>query len=167
VVLINPENLNDSDSAAYYRLVEVPIKTACKKASKQLQLTASRRSPTPVRVLIILNVGYTLLSAEEFKDVCLKCVRNDTGGIDWVICGGIYFYSDKFDTFVISPFEEFPIDARCSFTSGTALQKVWDEYLNRLMFDMMTSADRLASGRMPVVDLAFELDGIVNGLNTM
>jgi len=85
VVLLQPKKLNAVDSRNYYRIVEVPIKNACKKASKQLQATAARLDPTPVRVLVIINVGYTLLSPDEFKDVCFKCVRNDTSGIDWIV----------------------------------------------------------------------------------
>jgi hypothetical protein len=160
VVLIDPKRLNSSDSRAYYRVVEVPIKNACKKASKQLQATAARSNPKPVRVLVILNVGYTLLSSDEFKEVCLKCVRNDTSGIDWVVCGGIYFYSDKFDTYVISPFEDFPIDLRRSFPSRNALGEAWDGFLNRLMTDVIRNPTPFANGRMPVIDLVFELDGI-------
>ena len=121
VVLINHKKLNELESRNYYRIVEVPIKNACKKASKQLQNTASRFNPMPVRVLIILNVGYTLLSPDEFKDVCIKCVHNDTSGIDWLVCGGIYFYSDKADNYVIARFEDFPINLARSFPSREIL----------------------------------------------
>jgi hypothetical protein len=110
VVLINPGTLNELGARSYCRIVETPIKSHCKKASKQLQLTAERFNPPPTRVLVILNVGYTLLSSDEFKDVCFKCVRNDTTGIDWVMCGGIYFYSDKFDNYVIAPLEEMALN---------------------------------------------------------
>jgi hypothetical protein len=48
-------------------------------------------------VLVILNTGYTALSIDEFKDICLRCVHKPdyNSRIDWVICGGIYFASDK------------------------------------------------------------------------
>jgi len=160
IVVINPTRLNESDSRSYYRIVEVPIKNACKKASKQLQTTAERESKPPVRVLVILNIGYTLLSPDEFKDVCLKCVRNDTSGIDWVICGGIYIYSDKAENFVIARFEDFPINLTRSFPSHEALGEAWGKYLNKLMMEAIRNPLPFSDGRMPVVDLMFELDGI-------
>ncbi|MBI5387763.1 MAG: hypothetical protein HZA90_24135 [Verrucomicrobia bacterium] len=160
VVLINPERLNESDSRNYYRIVEVPIKNACKKASKQLQITAERDSQPPVRVLVILNVGYTLLSPDEFKDVCFKCVRNDTSGIDWLVCGGIYFHSDKFDNYVIARFEDLPINLGRSFPSHDALGEAWGSYLNALMTEAIRNPLPFSEGRMPVIDLMFELDSI-------
>jgi hypothetical protein len=160
VVLINPERLNEAEARRYYRIVETPIKSHCKKASKQLQLTAERSNPTPTRVLVILNVGYTLLSSDEFKDVCFKCVRNDTSGIDWVMCGGIYFYSDKFDNYVIAPLEEMPLDLSRPFASRSSLGEAWGQFLNKLMTDVVRNPMPFADGRMPVLDMAFDLDGV-------
>jgi hypothetical protein len=160
VVLINHKKLNELESRNYYRIVEVPIKNACKKASKQLQNTASRFNPMPVRVLIILNVGYTLLSPDEFKDVCIKCVHNDTSGIDWLVCGGIYFYSDKADNYVIARFEDFPINLARSFPSREILLDSWGKYLNKMMTYAVRNPESFSNGRMPVVDLAFELNGV-------
>jgi hypothetical protein len=160
VVILKPEQLNEIDSRDYYRLVEVPIKNACKKASKQLQATAARCNQQPVRVLVILNVGYTLLSQDEFKDVCFKCVRNDTSGIDWLLCGGIYFYNDKFDTYTLAPLEELPINLARSFPSQPALVKAWGDFLNNLMTETIRNPEPFANGRMPVIDLMFDLDGI-------
>ncbi len=160
VVVIKPEQLNDADSRDYYRIIEVPIKNACKKASKQLQVTAARCNQKPVQVLVILNVGYTLLSPDEFKDVCFKCVRNDTSGIEWLICGGVYFYSDKADNYVIARFEDFPFNLGRSFASREVLLKSWGSYLDKLMTDAVRNPESLSDGRMPVVDLMFELDDV-------
>src|ERR1700722_12242979 len=44
VVIIDPKQLNEDGSRDYYRIVETPIKNACKKASKQLQKTAARHA---------------------------------------------------------------------------------------------------------------------------
>jgi hypothetical protein len=160
VVHIDPKRLNPVESMGYYRIVEVPIKNACKKASKQLQVTAARFNPPPVRVLVILNVGYTLLSADEFKDVCFKCVRNDTSGIDWVVCGGIYFFSDKFDNYVISRFEDLAINLRSQFQSRDLLLQAWGAFVQQLVTNAIRSKDPFSDGRMPVLDLMFELDGV-------
>lgn len=160
VVLINPKRLNELETRNYYRIVEVPIKSACKKASKQLQNTASRFNTMPARVLVILNVGYTLLSPDEFKEVCIKCVQHDTSGIDWLVCGGIYFYSDKADNHVIARFEDYPFDLRRPFPSREILLDSWGKYLDELMTDAVRNPEPFSNGRMPVVDLAFELDGV-------
>ncbi len=161
LVLVNPDHFNTSDSRKYYRIVEGPIKSVCKKASKQLQTTSARYSPTPVRVLIILNIGYTLLSPDEFKDVCFKCVLNDTSGIDWLLCGGIYFYSDKFDNYVIEPFEDIPINlGRCSFPSRNSLVEAWGQLAGKLMTDAIRNPIPISDARMPVIDLVFELEGV-------
>src|ERR1051326_7352868 len=160
VVILKPERLSQDDSRDYYRIVETPIKNACKKASKQLQKTAARYDRQPLRLLIILNVGYTLLSQDEFKDVCFKCVRNDTSGIDWLLCGGIYFYSDKFDTYVLAPLEELPINLARSFPSQPALVKAWGDFLDNLMTEAIRNPEPFTNGRMPVIDLIFESDGI-------
>lgn len=160
VVLINPETLNESGARNYCRIVETPIKSHCKKASKQLQLTAARFNPPPTRVLVILNVGYTLLSSDEFKDVCFKCLQNDTTGIDWVMCGGIYFYSDKFDNYVIAPLEEMALNLSRPFPSREPLGEAWGQFLNKLMTDVIRNPMPFADGRMPVLDMAFDLDGV-------
>jgi len=160
VVLINPKFLAESESRNYYQIVEGPIKTACKKASKQLKITAERYNQPPTRVLVVLNVGYTLLSPDEFKDVCFRCVRNDTSGVDWLVCGGIYFYSDKFDNYVIARFEDFPINVTRPFPSHAPLAESWGNFLNKLMTDVVRNPTPLSDGRMPVIDLFFELDGI-------
>lgn len=160
VVLFNPARLNAADAKSYYRIVEGPIKNACKKASKQLQTTAARRSQSPVRVLVILNVGYTLLSSDEFKDVCFRCVRNDTSGIDWLLCGGVYFHSDKFDSYVLTPLEAIPINIGYAFPSQDSLVEAWGRFIERLMTETIRNPTPFSDGRMPVIDLVFESEGI-------
>jgi hypothetical protein len=160
VVLINPRQLNSANSRDYYRIVEGPIKNACKKASSQLQVTAARFNPAPVRVLVILNVGYTLLSKDEFRDVCFKCVRNDTRGVDWLLCGGIYFYGDGFDYYMIAPFEILSTNVTSSFPSREILDGAWGRFLDDLMTAAIREPPTASDARMPVIDLTFDLDGI-------
>jgi hypothetical protein len=160
VVVVDPKRLKASDLSAYYRIVEGPIKTACKKASKQLKATAARLSPAPVRVLVILNIGYTLLSPDEFREVCLKCVLNDTSGIDWVICGGIYFHSDKWDNYTIELFQAIPFTLQHPFPSHMSLGKAWESHVENLMTDMMRKPTPIENSRMPLIDLVFDLGGV-------
>lgn len=159
VVLIRPQMLNGPEARSYYRVVETPIKTAVKKASKQLQKTSERLEEEVVRVLVILNIGYTLLTPDEFKDVCFKCTCHDTSGIDYIIVGGIYFLSDGYENRVMAPFEGLSIDLSRSFPSRTLLMNAWGTFLNSMMTQYMRSGTQLTEGKLPLMDLVFDLDG--------
>jgi hypothetical protein len=160
VVSLNSDKLNQRDLNAYCRIVEGPIKTAVKKASKQLGKTNERGGGGMTRVLVMLNVGYTLLSDSEFKKVCLKCVRNDSSKIDSVVCGGIYFASDGFDNYVVSHLENFPINIERSFDEKDDLNDSWDKFLHNMMKEAITCDVPVDAAKYPIVDLIFELDGV-------
>lgn len=160
VIVVDPQLLDEKRLMAYYNIVSGPIKSHVKKAAKQLDVTSQRYNPPPARVLIILNIGYATLLPDEFKAVCAKCVRNDTTKIDWVICGGIYFYSDKFDSYVIAPLEGIPIDVGRSLSFLPELQAAWGKFAEAAVTDLIRAKPAVPESRLPVVDLAFELDGI-------
>jgi hypothetical protein len=160
VVVLDPDNLDQVQSRDYYNIVAGPIKTQVKKADKQLATTAQRYSPEPTRVLIILNLGYTALTADEFQSICLKCVRNDTTKIDFVICGGIYLHGDKFDYYLLPRFDPIPVNLDRSFPSLHLLLKAWHSFEKRLATSMITEPVPPGDGKLPVVDLAFDLDGV-------
>src|SRR5437763_751416 len=50
VVVIDPASLNPHRAREYYNIVSGPIKTHVKKAASQLEVTAQRYDPRPVRV---------------------------------------------------------------------------------------------------------------------
>jgi hypothetical protein len=58
VVVIRPNSLNEADKQAYYNAVRGPLEDDVEEGAKQLEKTALRFDPRPVRVLIILNIGY-------------------------------------------------------------------------------------------------------------
>jgi hypothetical protein len=160
VIVVDPQLLDEKGLMSYYNIVSGPIKNHVKKAAKQLDLTSQRYSPPPARVLIILNIGYATLLPDEFKAVCAKCVRNDTSKIDWVICGGIYLYSDKFDSYVIAPLEGIPIDIRHSLSFLPKLQEAWGKFAEVVATDLIRVKPAVLESKLPVVDLTFDLDGI-------
>ena len=160
VVIINPRNLTEEETAHYYEIVLGPIKRHVKKAADQLAQTSVRYTPPKVRVLVILNVGYTALSHDEFKQVTFRCVRSYGEEIDWVICGGIYYYSDAFDNFLIEPFEGIPINIKALFPSYSKLVEQWSKFAERLALDMMRTELPDAHSRMPSRDLVFTVDGV-------
>jgi hypothetical protein len=160
VIVVDPQLLDEKSLMAYYNIVSGPIKNHVRKAAKQLDVTSQRYSPPPARVLIILNIGYATLLPDEFKAVCAKCVRNDTTKIDWVICGGIYFYSDKVDSYVIAPLEGIPIDVGRSLPFLPKLQEAWGQFAEAAVTDLISVKPAVLESRLPVVDLTFEIDGV-------
>jgi hypothetical protein len=160
VVVVDPQLLDEVSLRAYHNIVSGPIKTHVKKAARQLEATSQRYSPVPARVLIILNIGYTALSPDEFRAVSVKCAQNDTTKIDWIICGGVYFYSDKFDSYVIAPLEGVPIDVRRSLPLLQELQKSWAKFVEEIVADSIKVKAAVSESRMPLIDLTFDVDGI-------
>jgi hypothetical protein len=159
VVVIDPKLLDHAGRREYYNIVSGPMKTHIKKADKQLEKTASRMKPEATRVLWIINTGYTALAEDEFKDVCIKCARIDTNNIDFLIAGGIYYHSDGFDQWILTRFDEFVFNVSRPFASRDLILQKWVEFLNEAMAEHIRFGP-LETGKMPVLDLAFELDNI-------
>lgn len=160
VVVVDPELLDETGLRAYHSIVSGPIKSHVRKAARQLQVTGERYDPTPVRVIIILNIGYTALMPDDFRTVCVKCVQNNTTKVDWLICGGVYFYTDKFDSYVIAPLEGVPIDGLRSLPWLEKLQKAWAEFVQEAITDSLKVKVQLSDSSMPVVDLTFDVEGV-------
>jgi len=159
VIPILPSKLNTELRRTYDRIIETPIKTHLRKADRQLKATANRLSTDPVRVAIILNVGYTAISPEEFEAICLKRTRNDTNNIDWLIIGGIYTYSDTFDHYFIARFQDFPIHLSQRFEQCDKLCECWGKWLTQRMEDLIRKGPP-KDQMLPVVDIAFDVNGI-------
>ena len=159
VVVLDPNLLSNNDSRAYYNLMEQPIKTAIKKAAKQLKATRTRMGGNSTTVLVILNDGYTALTKDEFRYVVVNRIYNDTSRIDFAIIGGIYYYSDRFDSFFLSIFELLPVNLDKTFPSYDVLLGAWNKWVEK---EYMTSVVRgqkpLTADRLPVVDLNFNVD---------
>ena len=161
VVVLDPVLLDVEGEHRYFNIMAGPVQTAVKKADKQLDSTACRATGSETRVLVVINNGYTALTHEEFKRVVLKSVRNDTSKIDTVVVGGVYYYSDQFDSYVLFPLEECPIDISRRFRSFAKLKEQWDVFSERVMTSLIRGDDpnrRLE--KMPVVDIAFDIDSV-------
>jgi hypothetical protein len=158
-VVINPSRLDEISSRAYYNAVAGPIQVAVKKAASQLEATRLRKDHSLLRVLVVLNNGYTALSGEEFKRICLKCVHHDTRKIDWLVTGGVYYMSDGFDHFFVAGFDAIPVNIRAPFVSFPALETQWLEYLDATFAPTSWEND-VKGGHLPVVDLQFEIEGV-------
>lgn len=160
VVVIDPNLLSDEDQRKYFNILEGPIKTHVKKASKQLKSTSSKLGGGHAKILLIVNNGYSALGMEEFKAVAGKCVRNDTSNIDYVITCGIYYYSDGFDSYVIAPFEIEGIRDDLEPSEYLSVKESWNIFLNKHMTKFIIEPDREKNARLPVLDLEFDVNDI-------
>ena len=154
-VVLDAEMLDGGSKKVYYNLMEGPIKTHVKKASKQINHTQKSLRETKLRVLLVVNVGYTALDMREFSSVVLKCARNDTSKIDYVIAAGLYYYSDRFDGFVFTPFELYPINVTSLFQSFESLRDSWHTFTEKFMTSFVLGQQRLDNNRLPVIDIKF------------
>ena len=162
VVVIRPNSLDETGRRDYYNAVAGPIEGAIEKAARQLDKTAQRINPQPVRVAVILNIGYTALSIDEFKEICIKCAhkRNYNGRIDWLVCGGIYFASDGYDNWVLSIFDDVPINVSCAFPSSHRLLDSWHGFVSRIIMESLKEEVPFHRAKLPIDDLAFEVGGV-------
>ena len=160
VVVLDPKILSKTELRKYYNLLERPIQTAVRTAAKQVHDTKLRVGTDSTTVLMILNDGYTALSMDEFREVVGKTVRNDTSKIDYAVAGGIYYYSDSFDSYFFSRFDLIPVNVDKSFTSYNALLDTWNKWVEKYMTSVVLGQNKFDDDRFPVIDLNFEIDGI-------
>lgn len=159
VIVLDPLILSDEDRRKYFNIMEGLIKTHVKKASKQLKSTCINIGKETKKILLIVNNGYSALDAEEFKQVVKKCVNNDSSNIDYVICCGIYYYSDGFDSYVIAPFELEKITSSIEPPEYDQILHYWSCFLNHHMSRFIVEPQRRKNARLPVLDLEFEVEG--------
>jgi hypothetical protein len=161
VVMLDPTLLDAKSERLYFNIAAGPVQTAVKTAAKQLESTRRISSGDKIRVLVAVNNGYTALTHEEFKRVVLKSARNDTSKIDTVVVGGIYYYSDQFDSYALFRLDECPIDVSRRFHSFARLKTQWDAFSERVMTSLVRGDDPSRSfDKLPVVDIAFDIDSV-------
>jgi len=161
VVVLDPKLLDEKGRNDYYKAMSTPIKVHLKTAAKQLkQVTQKPAYDKKTKVVVLLNVGYGSLRHEEFKVIAFNRATNDTKQVDCLIVGGIYFYSDKFDSYVISPFEEMPINLNRRFSGFDKLNKCWKVFLDDFMTSVILQNRESYQDRLPVLEMDFEVDGV-------
>ncbi len=160
VIVMDPQVLSEWDRRKYFKILEGPIKTQVKKASKQLKSTTIKVAKEIKKFLLIVNNGYSALDAEEFKKVVNKCVKNDTSNIDYVISCGIYYYSDGFDSYFIAPFELEKITSSIEPSEFNLILNSWYNFINNYMSRFVMEPERRENARLPVLDIEFEVNGI-------
>jgi hypothetical protein len=157
-VIIAPELLTEEGKRQYYRILETPIKTALKTASKQLK--KSSRFGTSVTIAIIINNGLLLMMPDEFESVATKCASNDTSGIDILLIGGNYFFSDKFDAYTIFPLKEVYLNGVYRSDLVDSIRKGWNGFLYDFMTNQICKFD-LDRNKEPLQDISFTIGDIL------
>jgi len=146
---------------SYYKILETPIKSALKKASKQLQMS-QKEINAKLKIAIIMNNGLYMVSQKEFTNIAVNRAKNDTSGIDVLIICSVHYYSDKFDMNIMFEFKDYEINAveyKNKEKVIAKLQKSWNLKIERYVTSQMTS-QKLNRTKEPIKDLYFEVDGI-------
>lgn len=158
-IVIAPELLSEGRKKQYYRILETPIKTALKTASKQLK--KSSKSKDWVKIALIINNGLSLMMPEEFESVAIKCASNDTSGIDILLVGGSYFFSDKFvDGYAIYPLKEVYLNGVYRADIVDSIRNGWSKFLCEFMTNQIIKED-LDRNKEPLQDISFKVDDVL------
>lgn len=157
-VIIDPLNLKFEDQRKYYQILSSSIQSQLKKASKQLQISATTNDSL-VKIAIVMNNGLTMTSYKEFEQLAIKRTKNDTSGIDVLIVAGIYYFSDRFDMRVMAYFNDFHIRGKTDSHLIDKLRASWNKKVEEYMTDQVIKPN-LNRIKEPITDLFFELDGI-------
>lgn len=160
-VIIDKRLLCEAELNKYYRILEGPIKTAIKKASKQLKNTENDICPGKIKVCMAINTGYGSLFMEDFEKIVTKVAKNDSNSIDYLIIAGAYFYGDGFDFYSFFPFELVKIrsDSNQEFKSFNILRDKWGLFTDNIMTEMIIPKGTNRERKKIIYDFEFERTG--------
>lgn len=160
VIVVDRKRLPIEDRRGYDRIVEGPIKNAVKSARGQLAQSRTEFPDAQHSVLFLLNNGYTALDHEALLELAERRARNDSSDIDGVIVAGCYFYSDSFDSYFLWPISYVPVRSQETPAAFETLRRAWNGFADQAMTDLMRTGHGLDAQKGPVVDMAFEVDGV-------
>lgn len=159
VVVLDPQNLSETDQRKYRSIIEGPLKNAIGKARDQLVQSRSELTDSDGSVLWIVNTGYMALDHDTLQEVVANRVRQDTSKIDGVIVSGCYFHSDGFDGVVLWTMTYVPINIAYNFTAFERLQDSWNAFAERFMTEVVLGKQE-AGKKLAVIDISFDVDGV-------
>lgn len=157
-VILNPLDLDAEGKRKYYQELSTPIKTAVRHASKQLAFCAEKIG-APLKIAVVLNNGLTMTSPDEFQELAVTRVKNDTSGIDILIVAGIYLFSDRYDSFFFFEFSDHQISGPGNHELVEKLRWAWGKVIEKYMTKQILESN-LERNKGPVRDLFFEQNGI-------
>lgn len=157
-VILNPLDLDAEGKRKYYQELSTPIKTAVRHASKQLAFCAEKIGASR-KIAVVINNGLTMTSPDEFQEITVNRVKNDTSGIDILIVAGIYLFSDGFDSFVFFELSDHQISGPGDYELVERMRWAWGKVIEKYMTKQIVERN-LERNKSPVRDLFFEQDGI-------
>jgi hypothetical protein len=138
-VILNPLDLDYYGKRKYYQELAAPIKGQLKKASKQLKTSAVEVN-AQVKIAIIMNNGLTMTTPDEFQRLAIERTKNDTSGIDILIICGMYYFSDRFDSYAFFEFKDFQIQGEERPALIEKLRNAWfkkvEQYMTKQIVDL-------------------------------
>lgn len=160
VVVVDRNRLPEAGRREFDRIMDRPINGIVKKARSQLLQSRSELGQAKTSILMVLNNGYTALGHDALVELVANRARQDTREIDGIVVGGCYHYGDGFDSVFFWPLTYIPINANAPFRSFGALKQAWDAYAERAMTALIRGELPMDTGKGPLVDIQFEVDGI-------
>jgi hypothetical protein len=160
VCVLDPDLLNRHDFNNYKNIMRSPIKTHIKKANQQLRKSAENQNRDMSTAVFIVNNGYGALSHDEFIEIAKSCVVNDTSAIDHLVCGGMYFHSDQFDSYILCPLDIINIKGESSLESEDEIRKAWNGLSEKIVTQLMQVEPSVRDSKLPVLDIEFCLENI-------
>ena len=157
-VILNPLDLDHLGKRKFYQEMATPIKGQLKKASKQLKISADAVG-AHAKIAIIMNNGLTMTGHDEFRRLAIERTKNDTSGIDILIVCGMYYFSDKFDSYAFFEFNDFKIQGQERPDLIQKLRDAWFKKVEKYMTQQIVDLN-IKRTKEPIQDLFFELDGI-------
>lgn len=157
---IGIKNIPDEIKPEYKKILGGPIKTAVKKAAKQIKATKTHLNrKLDLGILLAVNNGYASLPHDEFDNLVLTYARKDTSQIDFIICSTPEHHQGDFDTYVFLSSHCYPIQGglKCPKYEKIiqAINEVFGEGMTRMMRNQMDP--KLWNNNLsPVTDIYFD-----------
>jgi len=164
VVDIDIKRVPDEIKPEYKKILGGPIKTAVKKASKQIKATRSHLNRVfDLGILLAVNNGYGSLPHDEFENLVLTYARRDTSQIDFILCSTVDHHQGDFDTYVFIVSHCYPINSGLEFPKSDEIIQIINEFFGEAMTYMMQNQMDPALWNdtlPPVTDIMFNGDGV-------
>ncbi len=152
-VILNPLDLDHIGKRKYYKELATPIKGQLKKASKQLRRSADAVDAN-VKIAIIMNNGLTMTGHDEFRRLAIGRAKNDTSCIDILIVCGMYYFSDKFDSYAFFDFDDIKIRGEERPDLIKKLRDAWSKKIEQYMTQQIVDLS-IKRTKEPIQDLFF------------
>jgi hypothetical protein len=161
---IDIKRIPDEIKPEFRQILGGPIKTAVKKAAKQIKETKTHlKRKLDFGVLIALNNGYGSLPHDEFENLVLSYARKDTSQIDFIICSTVDHHQGDFDTYVFLTSHCYPIRESLQYPKLDELIQAINELFGESMTYMMRNQmdpKLWDSSLPPISDILFDGDDV-------